>query len=266
MVFMHGTAAVTFCVLFSFVPASAQDKPSPETAAKAVNDELARVNATGFVTQQVQNEAVRRVFPQHLFFGVYFRQYPVARMTPEGMNNANLYAVGPGAKPNLLKESKRLQDFFKTSLAVTTDEEGTKDAARAYVRLVEELHQDGFYKFALQEDSTRVKASKEGKVATARAVVMAGGNGEIGAVLTFDETGRLQAITESVKLKPGPRPICQASKLLDADPIVRLMAEQDLLIMGRAAKPYLDEQRSKAGSDLRSAIERIWERILQDDR
>ncbi len=258
--------AVTFCVIFSFVPAPAQDKPSSDAAAKAVNDDLAKFKATGFVMQQVKNEPVGRAFPQHVFFGVYFRQHPLARFTPQGMNDSNLYAVGTDGKPNLLKEAKQLQDFFKMNLALIKEEEASKDAARAYVRLMEDLHQDGFYKFALQDDSTKVNASKGGKVATARSVVMAGGNGELGAALTFDGNGQLQTITESVKLKPGPRPICQATKLLDTDPVVRLMAEKDLLIMGRAAKPYLDEQRSKAGPELRHAIDRIWECILKDDR
>jgi hypothetical protein len=58
------------------------------------------------------------------------------------------------------------------------------------------------------------------------------------------------------------RPICQATKLLDPDPIVRKMAEQDLLIMGAAARDYLLEQRAKAGPELQAAIDRIWERML----
>jgi hypothetical protein len=44
------------------------------------------------------------------------------------------------------------------------------------------------------------------------------------------------------------------------------MAEQDLLIMGRAARGYLDEQRARATPALRKAIDRIWERILEGDR
>ena len=244
--FKRATVAGIFCVVFSYVPATAQNKPAVDAAAKAVNDDLDRFKATGFVMQQVKNEPVERAFPRHEFFGVYFRQYPVARITPQGMSDSNLYAVGPDAKPNLLKEAKQLQDFFKSNLALTKEEEASKDAARAYVRMMEDLHQDGFYKFALQDDSTKVTVSKEGKVATARAIVMAGGNGELAAALTFDGNGQLQTITQSVKLKPGPRPICQATKLLDADPVVRLMAEQDLLIMGQAARPYLDEQRSNA--------------------
>jgi hypothetical protein len=54
--------------------------------------------------------------------------------------------------------------------------------------------------------------------------------------------------------------------LLDADPIVRRMAEQDLLIMGSAAKSYLDEQRAKASPELRRAIDRLWQRIVDEGR
>jgi hypothetical protein len=239
-------------------------KPAAEAAGKAVKEDLAKFMARDFVMQEVQDAAVGRAFPQYLFFSVYFRQYPVARLTPKGLSNANVYAVGPEGKPNLIKEAARLQDFFKATLAPVQDDNAAKDAARSYVRLLEDLHQDGFYKFALQDDSTRVEASPNGKKASARAVVMAGGNGELSAVLTFDQTGRPQTITENILLKPGPRPICQATKLLDKDQIVRSMAEQDLLIMGAAAGAYLEEQRRQAAPELQRAIDRIWRRILAE--
>jgi hypothetical protein len=60
--------------------------------------------------------------------------------------------------------------------------------------------------------------------------------------------------------------ICQATKLLDPDPIVRRMAEQDLLVIGKPATEYLDEQRARATPALREAIDRIWPRILIEDR
>jgi hypothetical protein len=250
------------------VPAPDKDKPSDDDTAKAqkvVNDDLDRLKAAGFTMQQVKDEAVGRAFPKVVFFGVFFRQFPVARLTPEGLNSANLYAVGPDDKPQLLKEANQLEDFFKTNLSPAKTDDAAKDAARAYVRLAEELHQDGFFKFALQDDSTKIGEGKEGKRATARAVVMAGGNGELGATLTFDDAGKLTKAVENVKIKPGPRPICQATKLLDADSVVRRMAERDLLIMGRAAKPYLDEQRAKAAPELQHAIDHIWQQILEED-
>jgi hypothetical protein len=93
---------------------------------------------------------------------------------------------------------------------------------------------------------------------------MKGGNGDINVELTFDADGKLTKATEKADIKPGPRPVCHATKLLDPDPVVRAIVEQDLLIMGRAAKPYLDEQRAKAAPELQEAIDRIWQRIQME--
>jgi hypothetical protein len=273
---VHASSAEILCAVLAFllvlqvIEASGQgpdkDRPSALDAAKAVDDALDGFKATGFAKQEVKDEPVARAFPKYLFFGVTFRQYPVARLIPKGMSTSNVYAVGPDGKARLLKQAADLHGFFKSNLAPAQEEKAAKDAARAYVRLVEELHQDGFYKFALQDDSTKVEGGPEGKKATARAVVMAGGNGELSAALSFDRGGVLQSITDTVTLKPGPRPICQASKLLDPDPIIRRMAQRDLVIMGRAARPYLDEQRTRAEPALQQAIDRVWDLILLEDR
>ena len=42
------------------------------------------------------------------------------------------------------------------------------------------------------------------------------------------------------------------------------MAEQDILVMGKSAKAYLDEQRAKAEPELKAAIDRVWRRILDE--
>jgi hypothetical protein len=82
--------------------------------------------------------------------------------------------------------------------------------------------------------------------------------------LTFTGAGKLAGIEEANTVKAGVRPICQASKLLDPDPVVRRMAEKDILVMGRAAKEYLEEQRAKASPELKRAIDRIWQRIVEE--
>lgn len=93
-----------------------------------------------------------------------------------------------------------------------------------------------------------------------------GNTGEIAAALTFDPAGTLVSVSETATVKRGIRPICQATRLLDPDPVVRRMAEQDLLVMGKAAEAYLAEQRTEADPELQRAIDRIWERILAEDR
>src|SRR5262249_39379852 len=134
-------------------------------------------------------------------------------------------------------------------------------ALTAWLTLAQEFHQDGFFKFEV----LRKDFSKAGDAVLGRAVVMQGGNGELNAKLTF-AMGKLADVTESSKIIPGPRPICQATKLLDPDPIVRRMAENDLLFMGDLAKDYLDEQRAQASPELRQAIDRLWQRIQEQHR
>ena len=115
----------------------------------------------------------------------------------------------------------------------------------SWLVLTQEAHQDGFFKFEVNKKNFAIEKAGDDITAIGRALVMEGGNGEINATLRF-EGGKLAKATESAKIIPGPRPICQATKLLDADPIVRRMAENDLLYLGDLVKDYLDEQRARA--------------------
>src|SRR5207249_6646109 len=75
----------------------------------------------------------------------------------------------------------------------------------------------------------------------------------------------VQTCALPISIRPGPRPICQATKLLDADPLVRRICEQDLLIMGLSARDYLAEQRAAARPELRDAIDRLWQKIQRSE-
>src|SRR5262249_13177916 len=154
----------------------------------------------------------------------------------------NLVAVSKDNKPKVINSQKDLQKFFETNLPAASSDAKLKDAARAYALAAKELHQDGFFTFKLEDDSTKVEGDKE-KTAKAKVTVSQGGTGTLEVALKFDKDGKLTKIDETSKIKPGIRPICQATKLLDKDPVVRAMAEQCLLVMGRAAKDYLDEQK-----------------------
>lgn len=212
---------------------------------------------------RISDEALERSFANRLFFTGLLPQFPVGIAPAPGskIQVSNLFVVGKDGKVLHLTDAKGLEAFFKESLPAAKNEAALKDAARAWLALSPEFRQDGFFKFKLMDDSTKA----EGKKATAQVVVMQGGNGSITATLTFDDAGKLAQVTEEAKIRPGPRPICQATKLLDPDPIVRKMAEQDLLCMGRAAHDYLMQQRAKAVPELQQAIDRMWQRILQQD-
>jgi hypothetical protein len=217
----------------------------------------------------VQDEAIGRVFRGYVFYALRFRQYPVARVPPDPLQPNNLFVVKPDESVVHLSDTKALQSFFRSTLPAVRTESGAKNAMKAWLRLVEELQQDGFLQFSIPEESMQVALGPGGGYeVTGKAVVTPdGGNrGEIVASLTFDATGTLISASESAAIKRGIRPICQATKLLDADPIVRGMAEQAILVMGRAAKEYLDEQRAQASPALRDAIDRLWQRILGEQR
>jgi len=206
-------------------------------------------------------------FHDHVAFAVLFPQYPVARIAPEPLKPSNVVAVPKTkeAKPIAITDIKELETFFKENARpVKTVAEAT-DAIKAWLRASAELNQDGFYKFTVK----RAGAERKRDTITASGeapVNPAGGNkGEVTATLTFKD-GKLASAETKANLTPGVRPICQATKLLDPDPIVRGMAEQCIRVMGSAAKPYLDEQRAKANPELKAAIDRIWAQIQKEGR
>jgi hypothetical protein len=217
----------------------------------------------------VQDESLSHEFPGYSFYALRFRKYPVARLPPEPLKINNLFIVKPDGSVEHIVEPDTLKKFFRTALVPVTTQPRARDAAKAWLQLAQEFYQDGFFHFSIPEDSIRVTAMDNGGLEVfGKAIVnQQGGNaGEIAASLTFDPAGLLTNVSESVQIRRGMRPICQATKLLDPDPIVRDMAEQDILVMGKAAKGYLDEQRAKASPELQQAIDTIWQRIIAEGR
>ena len=215
------------------------------------------------------NEALGRTFAGHRFYVLRFRQYPVAVRPPDPLKTNNVFIVKPDGSVGHLPDVAALEAFFRATLPPVTTEAQATDSARAWLRVAQEFRQDGFLQFSIPDESVKVVSMPSGgREVTAKAVVIPhGGNqGEIVASLTFDGRGKVVTVSESANIKQGIRPICQATKLLDPDPIVRAMAEQAILVMGRAAGEYLDEQRARAIPELREAIDRLWRRILAEDR
>ncbi len=217
----------------------------------------------------VQDGSLTREFPGYSFYVLRFRQYPVAMAPPEPLRAKNLFVVKPDASVEYLSDTETLKNFFRATLAPITTQASARDAAKAWLQLAQEFHQDGFFRFSISDDSIQVSTTGNGGLeVSGKAVVnpQGGNKGEIAASLAFDTAGVLTNVSESAQVYRGMRPICQATKLLDPDPIVRGMAEQSLLVMGEAAKEYLDEQREQAGSALRDAIDLIWQRIVAEGR
>jgi hypothetical protein len=242
----------------------------PATVAKAddqqlVEDYLASRGASGAVVRPITDDYVGRAFPSFSFFGVIFRQYPVAILCPQtqDLKCSNVFFVKDG-QINFASTIPDLQFFFAAELGPVPSQEGATDAASTWLRFSEELKQDLFYTFSAPEISYMPR--EDITMLRGRAKAIAGGEGSIEVLMTLGSAGSLVNIYEKGALRPGVRPICQATKLLDPDPIVRRMAEQDLLVMGRAAKQYLDQVRATARLKLQRAIDRIWQRIQDEGR
>ncbi len=217
----------------------------------------------------VEDESLSHALPGCSFYVLRFKQFPVAVLPPEPLKANNLFIVKPDRSVERIADAAMLKKVFQATLAPVQTEAGARDAARAWLRLAEELHQDGFFQFSIPDKSIRVaKTANGGLQVSGRAVVspQGGNTGAISASLAFDGAGALAEASESAQIRPGIRPICQATKLLDPNPIVRGMAEQSILVMGKAAKDYLEEQRAKAVPALQHAIDKIWQRIVTEGR
>jgi hypothetical protein len=257
-VFLVACAGLVLAVL----PSLGQDKVDAVTLVRKHIDGMANGKGAGEVMLQ-SAPAIKGVFADHQLVLVRFRVFPIARVMPEGLRASNIFAVNKEGKIEHLKDVKAMHKFFHANHPVVKNETDAKKVLAAWLTLTPEFHQDGMFKFEVLDKEFTLDTTGELKV-SGRATVMQGGNGELKAVLQIDKEGKIAKADETAKIRPGPRPICQATKLLDADPLVRRICEQDLLIMGLAAREYLMEQRARATPELRDAIDRVWQQIQKN--
>ncbi len=242
---------------FGFAPTGKGDDQ------QLIEEYLQSHGVTGAVVRPVRDDFVGQTFPEFSFFGVIFRQDPIAVQCPTMMDLkcANVFFVQNG-QVDFVSTIEDLKFFFAANMGPAPTRDAATDAASAWLRFSEELKQDLYYTFSPPAVTYTVRDDLI--LLRAHAAVASGGDGNIDVMMTLGAAGSLVNVLEKSVLRPGIRPICQATKLLDRDPIVRRMAEQDLLFMGRAAKPYLDQVRATARPQLQQAIDRIWRRILNE--
>lgn len=213
------------------------------------------------------SESITKSIPGKLIYVLRFRQWPIAIQLPQPLSANNIFVVDKNAPVELITNSEDLKKLMKREVHGIVDNTQARRVLKAWLLLSQELAQDGMYQFEIPESAISRLESHELSMCGKAIVKPIGGNsGEINATICFSPNGDIASIKEKQSLMQGMRPICQSTKLLDKDPIVRKMAEQDLLIMGKAVKPYLDEQRAKVSPKLRIAIDKIWQRILVENR
>lgn len=252
-------------LLFNSYVASAADKATQ--AKEKVEQKLKNLKAADYKLEEISDVNLNKFFPNHKFLSVIFRQFPVGTPNvPPVLENSNLYAVSDQGSFINITDDKGLKNFFSSSLEKVETEEDAKLATKAFLRLAWQLRQDGFYTFGYIDESIAGKTENGTTDASGKFTALKGGNGTVMAELSFNKLGELFKLTVSGKVTAGPRPICQATKLLDKDLLVRRMAEQDLLVMGSNARSYFDFIRPQLSQELRHAADRVWQKIVDEGR
>jgi hypothetical protein len=216
----------------------------------------------------LSNESTTAVLPDVRFYLVAYPSFPVARMPPKPLTSRQVFIVSRAGKVEYAGDVEALKQYFKDNAPAVKNVAAAKAAVVAWLQVSKELAGDGWFQFAISAGEVKVDQaggvlSATGKAAVAGAAGGARGNqGAVAATIAFGEQGKIKDIDQVANLRAGMRPICQSTKLLDGDPIVRKMARQDLLLMGTDARDYLIDQRAKARPELQEAIDAIWQEIL----
>ncbi|MBY0456803.1 MAG: hypothetical protein K2V38_05665, partial [Gemmataceae bacterium] len=226
---MPARTLALFAVLALVAPARADEVSDAEAKVKEFLKEK-KAEGVGRVTA-LTADGLKETFPDHVVFAHVIPQYPIARPAPEPLKHANVIAVSKkDGKPVLITDVKELEKFFQANARPVKKAEDADDVVKAWLRAASELNQDGIFKFTVKADPS--KADGDTITASGEAPVDGknGDKGQVKATLTFKD-GKLASAETKADLKAGIRPICQSTKLLDPDPLVRRMAEDALRVM-----------------------------------
>lgn len=248
----------------------ASDVAKPGTSAYAIREFEEKTqkeffqNRQGMLTELKDLELAHTFGAQLNWSLLRYPIWPIAMMINPPLQSNNLFVVDEKKQIVAhITDVEMLKKFCLRNMHSVKTERDAKVALLAYLRLQQELAQDGMFQFSIKQDWLKISSTGGRLVASGRSVVApnTGNEGYLESKLVFGADGKLASAESVNKLQEGMRPICQSTKLLDPDPIVRRMAEQDILLMGRSCKFYLDEMRAKAKPEGQEAIDRIWKQI-----
>ena len=151
----------------------------------------------------VDGGAVNTLFTHDQFFTKQFMRYPRAVKPPGSLKLENLVRVRTGGSVERIEDVDALKKLFAVKLADTRDEKQVREVLLAFMRLVQEFYQDGFYIFAVPDQSVSIVRDGDHFVASAKAVVTKGGQGDIEVKMT---TGSATNIEVTGKVRPDVRP------------------------------------------------------------
>jgi hypothetical protein len=176
-------------------------------SSQLVRNYLDERGATGYTIVPITDDYVQNTFPGVDFFSVWFRQYPVAALPPEGLAFSNVFFVidsGVG----FLTDPSGLETAFLEGLGPVSDVDAARDVARTWLRLSQEFSQDGFFVFTQPKAEPLPVENPWARWAIGGQVLVAeGGSGEIDVIMLFDVMGNLANVQESRDVQIGSRPI-----------------------------------------------------------
>ncbi len=202
----------------------------------------------------------------------HFREFPMQLVPPKPFTSRNISMVSTSGGIETFHDRKSFhKTYIKSSPKLT--EKLIPSFASSFLVASSMFSQDGFFEFIDDPKLQSVQVLDDVIITTnTRPVVeKSGDKGELKLKMTFVATETagqyvLSQIEEKETIQPGIRPVCQCTLLLDKNPIVRRMAERDLLVMGRSAFPYMKMQLDLASPELKKEIERVWKRIENGER
>ena len=153
--------------------------------------------------QRFVDARLAKLFQKHLIYLVRFRQSIVARMLPEPLVANNIFAVDKEGKVRHITDADGLKGLFKDGLPPINNESAAKEALFAWLRIAEELVQDGKYQFTIPVDAITTTKTDDGITVTGKAVVKAvsANQGELTVTLVFVH-GELTDYKQSNTLRP----------------------------------------------------------------
>jgi hypothetical protein len=239
-------------------------RKSPVDAVKAWAD-VNHVNLTGYGTFLYGTKEIAAVLPGYSFVIIIHIEHPVANTNIDpALGTNSIAAVDKNLGVEIINSTDSLVRFFQAHQIPAAGEKMLL-TVKAWLGLSQELKDDGFYSFTIREDSLRILPI-DSIQAEGISEVTGGGSGAIKANILFGTASHIiYNVVEQVELVEGIRPVCQSTKLLDKDPIVRRMAEGDLLSMGTSCLDYLSVQHAKAAPRLKVAIDAIYQKIMKQE-
>ena len=199
-------ASAVLCVLFlgPLGQVAGQDAAS-HGADGPVQKALHHRGATVYNIEPIAEDYLAATFPDAAFFGVFFPQYPVGVVPPEGLAPSNVAVVADG-QVVFLTGPGALEKFFGNHAPRLKATSALQNLGLSWMRLTEEFSQDGFFQFS--EPTAVVMEDGTGAAVVMGTVeVTAGGKGYIVAELYFDANGQFTGVDEERNIHPGPRPI-----------------------------------------------------------